>query len=66
LNSQEGVKAVVLSGLRATVIMEDGAELSEEKVKSSLEKESMGFESMESVEMPRPKSAYLVNVSGAT
>ena len=66
LNSQEGVKAVILSGLRATVIMNGDAALNEAKVKASLKGKGMTFVSMEKAEMTRPKVAYELAVSGAT
>jgi hypothetical protein len=46
--------------------MEDGTELAEDKVKTALEEKSMGFEFMKMVTMSKPKSAYMVKVSGAT
>ena len=66
MNSQEGVKAVILSGLRATVIMNGDAALDEAKVKASLKGKGMTFVSMEKAEMTRPKVAYELAVSGAT
>lgn len=66
MSSQEGVKTVILSGLRATVIMDDGASLDEAKVKAAIKGKGMGFESMEKVELMKPKVAYNLVVKGAT
>lgn len=62
----DDVKTIILSGLRATVIMDGDTKLDEKKVKAALTANKMGFESMEMVQMARPKAAYVVNVSGAT
>ena len=66
MNSQKGVKTVILSGLRATVIMDDGVALDEAKVKAAIEGKKMKFVSMEKTEISRPKVAYELAVSGAT
>lgn len=66
MKSQEGVKTVILSGLRATVIMDSDGALDEDKVKAALKGKGMGFVSMEKTEMTRPKVAYELVVSGAT
>lgn len=46
--------------------MDEGSKLSEDQVKAALTENKMKFESMEMVEMTRPKAAFVVNVSGAT
>ena len=66
LKSQEGVKTVILSGLRATVIMDGDAALDEAKVKAAIEGKGMSFTSMEKTDIIRPKAAYQLVVSGAT
>lgn len=66
MKSQAGVKTVILSGLRATVIMEEGAALNEAKVKAALKGKGMGFESMAKTEVVKPKAVYELAVSGAT
>lgn len=66
MNSQAGVKTVILSGLRATVIMDEGAALNEAKVKAALKGKGMGFESMVKTEVVKPKVVYELAVSGAT
>lgn len=66
MKSQEGVKTVILSGLRATVIMDGDAALDEAKVKAAIEGKGMSFTSMEKTDIIRPKAAYQLVVSGAT
>ena len=66
MKKQEGVKTVILSGLRATVIMDDGAALEEDDVKAAIEGKKMKFVSMEKTEISRPKAAYELTVTGAT
>ncbi|MGJ8724937.1 MAG: hypothetical protein ACSHYB_10310 [Roseibacillus sp.] len=66
MKSQEGVKTVILSGLRATVIMDDGAALDEAKVKAAIKGKKMEFVSMEKTQITRPVAAYELVVSGAT
>ena len=46
--------------------MEDGKELDEEKVKASLKKNNLAFVSLEVVERPVPKVAYVLQASGTT
>ena len=50
--------------MRATVIMEDGKSLDKEKVKAALEKNRLGFVSLEEVERPLPKAAYVLKSPG--
>lgn len=56
---------MLLSGLRATVLMNDEAVLDEEKVKAALKEKGMGFVSLEHKEQPIPKASYILAVSGA-
>jgi prolyl-tRNA editing enzyme YbaK/EbsC (Cys-tRNA(Pro) deacylase) len=60
------VKTVLLSGLRATVVMESGKHLDEAKLKADIEARRLTFVSLSEVTVPRPKAAYVVAVSGAT
>lgn len=66
MTSQEGVKNVILSGMRATVVMEEGQELSETKVKDALGSKSLKFVSMETVERPAPKVMFNTPAKGVT
>ena len=66
LESQEGVKTILLSGLRATVVMEDGQSLDESKVKSALQANRMELESLEVKDVNLPKAAYVLQASGIT
>ena len=46
--------------------MKEGKTLDEAKVKTALEKNRMGFVSLETVERPIPKVAYVMQASGTT
>ena len=46
--------------------MEEGKELKEENVKAALKKNNMEFVSLEFVERPVPKVAYVLQASGTT
>lgn len=60
------MKTVILSGLRATVIMDGEAALDEAKVKAAIKGKGMKFVSLEKTEVVRPKVAYELAVEGAT
>lgn len=66
MQSQEGVKSVKLSGLRATIVMEDGYELSADKLKEVMSGGATSFVSLEKKDIPVPKAAYVLAVTGAT
>ena len=66
LESQEGVKTILLSGLRATVVMEEGQSLDEDKVKAALQANRMEMESLEVKDVNVPKAAYVLQASGIT
>lgn len=63
---QEGVKSILLSGPRATVIMEEGTSLDEAKLKASIEAKRMTFISLETKTVPRPKAAYVLAAAGSS
>lgn len=55
---------MLLSGLRATLIMEDGATLDKDKVAASLEAQGLGMASFSQADLPVPEAAYTLTVSG--
>jgi len=54
----------VLSGLRATVNMNDGVVLSDESVNDALTKKGLSFVSKAAVSADAPKVVYVLNVGG--
>lgn len=64
LSKQEGVDKVLLSGLRGTVIMKDGASLDQAKVKADLKKSGLGLASFSKEVIPMPTSVFKLDVSG--
>ncbi|MCP5535649.1 MAG: hypothetical protein H7A51_05360 [Akkermansiaceae bacterium] len=64
IKTQEGVKKILLSGLRATVLMEDGRELDKEKTTKALVAQGLGLASFEKQESAVPEAAYLLTVTG--
>ncbi|NNC88102.1 MAG: hypothetical protein HKN82_06535 [Akkermansiaceae bacterium] len=60
------MQTILLSGLRATVVMEPGKSLDRDGVKAAIENRRLKFVSLEEVTIPRPKTAYVLAVSGAT
>ena len=66
LESQPGVKTILLSGLRATLVMEDGQSLDEAKVKAALQANRMEMESLDVKDVNVPRAAYVLQASGIT
>ena len=64
LKSQEGIKKILLSGLRATVVMEDGKLLDKEKATKAIVAKGLGLVSFEQAEITIPESAYVLAVTG--
>lgn len=64
LSAQEGVKDIILSGLNATVFMNDGAELNQEAVSKGLQEKGLALTSAEKVEIEKPKATYVAKVKG--
>lgn len=64
LKTQDGVKKILLSGLRATVIMADGKALQEDKVSKALQAKNLGLASFTKAEAVIPEAAYVLRVSG--
>ena len=55
----DGVDRFMMSGTRATLVLDDGAKLTEADVKSALEDQNLVFESLEVVALERPAAAYV-------
>ena len=61
---QDGVDKILLSGLRATVIMKEGKELDEGKTEQSLSRKSLTLVSFKKEEIIIPEAAYVLAVTG--
>lgn len=66
LMSLDGVQNVLLSGMRATVVMEKGKKLDEPKVRDALGAKKLKFVSMAVVGRPSPKVMYNLKAKGVT
>ncbi len=64
LSALEGVKSITLSGLRATVKMNDGATLDEKTVTDVLVTKNLAFVSKAPAVIEEPKLVYVLNVTG--
>ena len=65
IGSQKDVKSYKMSGMRTTVVMNDGAKLDEAKLKEAFAKGPVSFVSLEEKDQAVPKAAYSLTVSGA-
>ena len=66
MESQPGVKNIVLSGMRATVVMQDGKKLDEAKVKEAIVAKRLKFVSMEVANRPVPVAMFNMAAKGVT
>jgi len=64
LKSQDGVQKILLSGLRATVLMEDGKDLNKGSVTKALKDKGLGLASFSKEETVIPEAAYVLAVTG--
>lgn len=64
MEKQDGVKKVILSGMRATVRMEDGKSLDKEKITDAFGAHRLKLVSMEVVERPAPVAIFHMQASG--
>ena len=64
LSAVEGVKSVTLSGLRATVKMNDAAKLDEKAVTDVLVKKGLTYISTAPAAADAPKVVYVLGVGG--
>ena len=55
-----------MSGMRTTVIMQDGVKLDEAKLKEAFNRSTVNFVSLEEKELAAPVVRYGLIVSGAT
>ncbi|MFT7486164.1 MAG: hypothetical protein ACI9F9_002018 [Candidatus Paceibacteria bacterium] len=59
MESLEGVDRMMMSGTRATLVLDGDAELTEKDVKDALEANGLVFESLEKQVIERPAGAYV-------
>lgn len=59
MESLDGVERMMMSGTRATLVLEVDAKLSEADVKQALEDNGLVFESLEQHVVERPAAAYV-------
>ncbi len=59
MESLKGIDRMLMSGVRATLVLEDGADLSEADVKQALEDNGLKFESLQKRQIDRPAAAYV-------
>ncbi|MDG1357611.1 MAG: hypothetical protein P8P36_05405 [Akkermansiaceae bacterium] len=64
LKTQSGVSKILLSGLRATVVMKDGQDLDKAKVEQSLNRKSLKLVSFKKDEIVIPEAGYVLAVTG--
>ncbi len=59
MESLKGIDRMMMSGVRATLVLEDGADLSEDDVKKALEDNGLKFGSLQELQIDRPTAAYV-------
>ena len=59
MESLDGIDSMMMSGTRATLVLEDNAKLSEAEVAKALKEKGLKFESLEKQKIPRPAAAYV-------
>ncbi len=59
MESLDGIDRMMMSGTRATLVLESGAKLSEADVKKALEEKGLKFESLEEHKVDRPAAVYV-------
>ena len=64
MEEQEGIKTMLLGGLRTTLLMEEGKELDEAEVKKAVEAKRLKFISFEVIERPQPTVVYRIEAKG--
>jgi hypothetical protein len=64
LKTQSGVDKILLSGLRATVVMKDGMALDQVKTEQSLNRKSLKLVSFKKDEIVIPEAGYVLAVTG--
>lgn len=59
MESLDGVDRMLMSGTRATLVLDEDADLTEADVEQALEDEGLTFESLEELEVERAAAAYV-------
>ncbi len=59
MDSLDGVDRKMMSGRRATLVLNKGAQLTEADVKAALKGKGLKFESLEKHKITRPAAAYV-------
>ena len=61
MESMDGIDRMLMSGTRATLVLEEGAVLTEADVQRALEDNGLVFESMQQHVIERPAAAYVAS-----
>ena len=64
IKSQDGVKKILLSGFRATVVMEEGKALDADKTKAAIAAKGLTCQSFDKSSVTVPEAAYVLAVTG--
>ena len=64
IKSQDGVKKILMSGYRATVVMEEGKSLDEAKTKAAIEGKNLSLASFSKAQAVIPEAGYVLAVTG--
>jgi|GEM_PF-839390 len=64
LKTQDGVEKILLSGLRATVVMAEGTELDKNKTQAALKAKGLGLASFSKETITVPEAGYVLAVTG--
>lgn len=59
METLDGVDRMMMSGTRATLVLDAGASLTEADVRTALEEQGLTFESLEELVIERPAAAYV-------
>ncbi len=59
MESLDGVDRLMMSGVRATLVLDEGATLSEDDARSALEEQGLKFGHFERREIVRPLAAFV-------
>ncbi len=59
MESLEGVDRLMMNGARATLVLADGATLTEARAKAAVEEVGLTFEGLSTEELPRAARAYV-------
>jgi len=62
--TQDGIKTIMISGLRATVFMEEGKTLEEASISKAITSKGIKFVSMSKETLVAPKAEYVLTITG--